>query len=168
MKIRKLINNFKKNEEKSGIGNRLIYAIDSNEKCKIIVVDYTNIKSGINLKPITDKEKKDEENKILSKEIIDNNLILIDNGNYTFPVICLDSKDMQKTSVNYLIIDFEDKELIKGRKLAPLLFDDKKNELLVWQDKIKINREHINVEVKISKDRKIMVLNDGRNYITVR
>lgn len=169
MKLRKLINNLKKNEEKAGIGNRLVYSIlDSNKKCNIIITDYTNLKSGINLKPIPDKEKKEEENKILSKEIIDNNLFLIDNGNYTFPVITLDAEDIQKTAINYLIIDSENKELIKGRKLTPLLFDDKKNELLVWQDKIEINREHIDVEVKISKDRNILILNDGKNFVTLR
>lgn len=168
MKLRKLIQSLKRNEEKSGIGNRLVYAINSNKKCKIIVVDYTNIKSGINLKPIPDKEKKEEENKILSKEIIDNNLFLVDNGNYTFPVITLDAEDIQKTAINYLIIDSENKELIKGRKLTPLLFYDKKNELLVWQDKIEIKREHIDVEVKISKDRNILILNDGKNYLAVR
>lgn len=169
MKLRKLINNFKKNEEKSGIGNRLVYSIlDSNKKCNIIITDYTNLKSGLNLKPISDIEKEREEKKLLSKEIIDNNLILIDNGNYTFPVISLDSEDIQNSSFKYIIIDSENKELIKGRKLAPLLFDDKKNELLVWYDKIEIKRELINAEVKISKDRNILMLNDGRNFVTLR
>ena len=62
MKIRTLIKNVKENEEKAGIGNRLIYSIlDSNKKCNIIVTDYTNLKSGLNLKPISDIEKEREE-----------------------------------------------------------------------------------------------------------
>lgn len=169
MKIRTLIKNVKENEEKAGVGNRLIYSIlDSNKKWNIIVTDYTNLKSGLNLKPISDIEKEREEKKLLSKEIIDNNLIIVDNANYRFPVICLDSEDIQNSSFKYIIIDFENKESIEGRELVPWLYDDKKRELLIWQDKIEIKRDFIKAEIKVSKNRNILILNDGKNFVTLR
>lgn len=169
MKLRTLIKNVKKNEEKAGIGNRLVYSIlDSNKKCNIIVTDYTNLKSGLNLKPISDIEKEREEKKLLSKEIIDNNLIIIDNANYRFPVISLDSEDIQNSSFKYIIIDFENKESIEGRELVPWIYDYKKRELLIWQDKIEIKRDFIKAEIKVSKNRNILILNDGKNFVTLR
>ena len=115
----------------------------------------------MNLKPISDIEKEREEKKLLSKEIIDN-------ANYRFPVISLDSEDIQNSSFKYIIIDFENKESIEGRELVPWIYDYKKRELLIWQDKIEIKRDFIKAEIKVSKNRNILILNDGKNFVTLR
>ena len=141
MKLRKLINNLKKNEEKSGIGNRIVYSIiDQNDSCKIVVADCSNLKLGLSLKPILEHQKKKEELKIESKTKLDTNLIIIDNGESIFPIITLYLSDMCDQNISYFIIDAENKELIKGRILIPWIYDQDKEELFIWQNGIVIER----------------------------
>ena len=169
MKLRKLINNLKKNEEKSGIGNRIVYSIiDQKNSCKIVVADCSNLKLGLSLKPILEHQKKKEELKIESKTKLDTNLIIIDNGESIFPIITLYLSDMCDQSINYFIIDAENKELIKGRILIPWIYDQDKEELFIWQNGIVIKREDILLDIKISKGRNLLELRDGKKIVTIR
>lgn len=169
MKIRTLIKNVRENEEKSGIGNRLIYSItDQKNSCKIVVADYTNLKLGLSLKPILDSERKKEELKIERKTKLDTNLIIIDNGEAIFPVINLNIKDICDNNCNYFIIDYENKELIKGRMLIPWIYDQDKEELIVWQNGIAVKREDILIDIQISKGRNLLELRDGKKIVTIR
>ncbi len=169
MKLRKLINNLKKNEEKSGIGNRIVYSIiDQNDSCKIVVADCSNLKLGLSLKPILEHQKKKEELKIESKTKLDTNLIIIDNGESIFPIITLYLSDMCDQNISYFIIDAENKELIKGRILIHWIYDQDKEELFIWQNGIVIEREDILVDIKISKGRNLLELRDGKKIVTIR
>lgn len=169
MKLRKLINNLKKNEEKSGIGNRIVYSIiDQNDSCKIVVADCSNLKLGLSLKPILEHQKKKEELKIESKTKLDTNLIIIDNGESIFPIITLYLSDMCDQNISYFIIDAENKELIKGRILIPWIYDQDKEELFIWQNGIVIKREDILLDIKISKGRNLLELRDEKKIVTIR
>lgn len=169
MKLRTLIKNVKENNSRGSIGNRIVYSIiDSNNSCRIVVADYTNLKLGLSLKPILEHEKKKEEEKIESKTRLDNNLIIIDNGEAIFPVINLDMNDMCDKDINYFIIDAENKELIKGRMLIPWIYDQEKDELIIWQDGVTIKREDILIDIQISKGRNLLELKNGKKIITIR
>ena len=171
MKIRTLIKNVKENEEKSGIGNRIVYSIiDQNNSCscKIVVADCSNLKLGLSLKPILEHQKKKEELKIESKTKLDTNLIIIDNGEAIFPLITLNLNDLCDQDLNYFIIDAENKELIKGRMLIPWIYDQEKDELIIWQDGVTIKREDILIDIQISKGRNLLELKNGKKIITIR
>lgn len=171
MKIRTLIKNVKENEEKSGIGNRIVYSIiDQNNSCscKIVVADCSNLKLGLSLKPILEHQKKKEELKIESKTKLDTNLIIIDNGEAIFPLITLNLNDLCDQDLNYFIIDAENKELIKGRILIPWIYDQDKEELFIWQNGIEVKREEILIDIQISKGRNLLELKNGKKIITIR
>ena len=169
MKIRTLIKNVRENEEKSGIGNRIVYSIIAqNNSCKIVVADCSNLKLGLSLKPILEHQKKKEELKIESKTKLDTNLIIIDNGESIFPIITLYLSDMCDQNINYFIIDAENKELIKGRMLIPWIYDQDKEELFIWQNGIVIKREDILIDIQISKGRNLLELRDGKKIVTIR
>ena len=172
MKLRTLIKNVKENEEKAGIGNRLVYSIidqnNSCKSCKIVVADCSNLKLGLSLKPILEHQKKKEELKIESKTKLDTNLIIIDNGESIFPIITLYLSDICDQNINYFIIDAENKELIKGRMLIPWIYDKDKEELFIWQNGIVIKREDILIDIQISKGRNLLELRDGKKIVTIR
>ena len=169
MKLRTLIKNVKENNSRGSIGNRIVYSIiDSNNSCRIVVADYTNLKLGLSLKPILEHKKKKEEEKIESKTRLDNNLIIIDNGESIFPLITLNLNDLCDQDLNYFIIDAENKELIKGRILIPWIYDQDKEELFIWQNGIEVKREEILIDIQISKGRNLLELKNGKKIITIR
>ena len=94
--------------------------------------------------------------------------MLITNEEVKFPVINIDLNDLQKCNINYLIVDSEDKEKMIGRSLIPWLFDNSNDELILWQDQIKINREEIIAEINLCKNRSLVVLKNNKNYIILR
>lgn len=168
MKLRKLIQSLKGNDSKGGIGNRIVYTIlDKNLKCNIAIIDCSNLKLGLNIDIISEIEKKQKESEIVSKESLDRNLMIVENEEYRIPIIILDSKDMNESTIKYLIIDSENKQLIKGRELIPWIFDETNKQLILWQNEIKINKEQIKFELNISKNRNILNYND-KNYVTIR
>ena len=169
MKLRTLIKNVKENNSRGSIGNRIVYSIiDSNNSCRIVVADYTNLKLGLSLKPILEHQKKKEELKIESKTKLDTNLIIIDNGEVIFPLITLNLNDLCDQDLNYFIIDAENKELIKGRILIPWIYDQDKEELFIWQNGIEVKREEILIDIQISKGRNLLELKNGKKIITIR
>jgi len=168
MKLKTLIKNVKENDAKGGIGNRIVYSIlDKNLKCNIAIIDCSNLKLGLNIDIISEREKEKKESEIVSKESLDKNLIVVENEEYRIPIIILDSKDMNESNIKYLIIDSENKQLIKGRELIPWIFDETNKQLILWQNKIQINKEQIKFELNISKNRNILNYND-KNYVTIR
>ena len=168
MKLRKLIQSLRRNDAKGGIGNRIVYSIlDKNLKCNIAIIDCSNLKLGLNIDIISEREKEKKESEIVSKESLDRNLMIVENEEYRIPIIILDSKDMNESNIKYLIIDLENKQLIKGRELIPWIFDETNKQLILWQNEIKINKEQIKFELNISKNRNILNYND-KNYVTIR
>lgn len=93
--------------------------------------------------------------------------MIVENEEYRIPIIILDSKDMNESTIKYLIIDSENKQLIKGRELIPWIYDETNKQLILWQNKIQINKEQIKFELNISKNRNILNYND-KNYVTIR
>ena len=167
--IQKAIEESENFERNSGIGNRIVFSLISNDdKCKIVIADYTKLKLGLGLKPISSEIKNNELKKVIRKRKLNENLLLITNEEVKFPVINIDLNDLQKCNINYLIVDTEDKEKMIGRSLIPWLFDNLNDELILWQDQIKINREEVIAEINLCKNRSLVVLRNNKNYIILR
>ena len=167
--IQKAIEESENFERNSGIGNRIVFSLISNDdKCKIVIADYTKLKLGLGLKPISSEIKNNELKKVIRKRKLNENLLLITNEEVKFPVINIDLNDLQKCNINYLIVDTEDKEKMIGRSLIPWLFDNLNDELILWQDQIKINREEVIAEINLCKNRSLVVLKNNKNYIILR
>lgn len=167
--IQKAIEESENFERNSGIGKRIVFSLISNDdKCKIVIADYTKLKLGLGLKPISSEIKNNELKKVIRKRKLNENLLLITNEEVKFPVINIDLNDLQKCNINYLIVDTEDKEKMIGRSLIPWLFDNLNDELILWQDKIKINREEVIAEINLCKNRSLVVLRNNKNYIILR
>ena len=167
--IQKAIEESQNFERNSGIGNRIVFSLISNDDtCKIVIADYTKLKLGLGLKPISSEMKNNELKKVIKKRKLNENLLLITNDESKFPIINMDLSDLQNCNINYMIVDTENKENIIGRSLVPWIFDNLNDELILWQDPIKINRGDIIAEIKIYKNRSIVVLNNNKNYVILR
>mgnify|MGYP000865481700 CR=1 FL=1 len=167
--IQKAIEESENFEGNAGIGNRVVFSLISDDNlCKIIVTDYTKLKLGLGLKPISSEMKNNELKKVIKKRKLNENLLLITNEEVKFPVINIDLNDLQKCNINYMIVDNEDKKKMIGRSLIPWLFDNLNDELILWQDQIKINREEVIAEINLCKNRSLVVLKNNKNYIILR
>lgn len=167
--IQRVIEESENFERKSGIGNRIVFSLISNDDtCKIVIADYTKLKVGLGLKPISNEMKNNELSKVIKTRKLNENLLLITNNESMFPIINMDLSDLQDCNVNYMIVDSENKENIIGRSLVPWLFDNLNDELILWQDSIQINREEIIAEIKICKNRRVLILKNNKNYIILR
>lgn len=167
--IQKAIEESENFEGNAGIGNRVVFSLISDDNlCKIIVTDYTKLKLGLGLKLISSEMKNNELKKVIKKRKLNENLLLITNEEVKFPVINIDLNDLQKCNINYMIVDNEDKKKMIGRSLIPWLFDNLNDELILWQDQIKINREEVIAEINLCKNRSLVVLKNNKNYIILR
>ena len=63
------------------------------------IIDCSNLKLGLNIDIISEIEKKQKESEIVSKESLDRNLMIVENEEYRIPIIILDSKDMNESTI---------------------------------------------------------------------
>lgn len=167
--IKDLAKELKKDKQLGGIGKRFVFLItDKKDSCKVIVGNYENLRSNLNLKSINDKEKKQEEKKIIKKELTNLDFMLLSNKESKFPAICLEERDLQNTKVKYIIIDNENKQEIKGRIVVPLIYSKENNEMIIFLSEKIIKRNDILGEFKITPDNKLLGISEKEFYITLR
>jgi hypothetical protein len=167
--IKNLVKELKNEEELRGIGKRFVFLIkDNKDSCRVIIGNYETLRNNLNLKSITEAEKKIEEKKIIKKELTNLDFMLLSNKESKFSVICLEERDLQNTKVKYLIIDNENKEEIKGRIVVPLIYSKENNEMIIFLSEKIIKRNDILGEFKITPDNKLLGISEKEFYITLR
>lgn len=167
--IKNLVKESKNEEELGGIGKRFIFLItDKQDSCKVIIGSYESLRRNLNLKSLDENQKNKESQKILKKELTGLNYMLVTNSESKFPIICLENNDLQKSKTKYLIVEKEDKKEVKGKIIAPIIYDENKKELVILLSEKVIKRNEIIFEVKITPDTKLLGVSEDEFFITLR
>lgn len=152
----------KANKDLKGIGTLIYSILDKNKVCNIL--EYQNSSVAKNVKD--DIRKKAEKN-IIEKEHTTFDFMVVRTEKEEYPIINLDARDIQQTKTSYLIVNEEDKDVIIGRELKPILYDEEYKELIIMEEIKKIPREAIISEFRIAYGRTI-ITTGNRKYILVR
>ena len=172
--LNRILSMLEKAREESNKSNRLepienkrfIYALSVGESC--ICFDCRLNESDTNRvmkKSSVDKDyKKEEEGKIIEKNITNYDFIVVNNSIYEYPVILLND-DISETKVSYMLIKKEDNKRINGVIISPIFYDKEQNELIILGNSLEIEKSEIFLEQKICAGRKLIVMKDGKKFI---
>lgn len=167
--IKNLVKELKEDKQLGGIGKRFVYIItDKQDSCKVIIGSYESLRRNLNLKSLDENQKNKESQKILKRELTGLNYMLVTNSESKFPIICLENNDLQKSKIKYLIVEREDKKEVKGKIIAPIIYDENKEELVILLSEKVIKRNEIIFEVRITPDTKLLGVSEDDIFITLR
>ena len=100
----------------------------------------------------------------MEKKITSFDFIVVNNGTYEYTVILL-NEDISETLTSYMLVKKQTNESLSGVLINPIFYDKNEKELVIIQDKIKINKNEVFSEQQICSGRKLIILKDGKKLI---
>ena len=146
--------------------NKFIYALSVDGKCLCFNVEVSQSSTNrvTETNHVNKQVKLEEENKIVEKKITSFDFIVVNNGTYEYTVILL-NEDISETLTSYMLVKKQTNESLSGVLINPIFYDKNEKELVIIQDKIKINKNEVFSEQQICSGRKLIILKDGKKLI---
>ena len=146
--------------------NKFIYALSVDGKCLCFNVELNQSSTNrvTETNHVNKQVKLEEENKIVEKKITSFDFIVVNNGTYEYTVILL-NEDISETLTSYMLVKKQTNESLSGVLINPIFYDKNEKELVIIQDKIKINKNEVFSEQQICSGRKLIILKDGKKLI---
>lgn len=146
--------------------NKFIYALSIDGKCLCFNVELNQSSTNrvTETNHVNKQVKLEEENKIVEKKITSFDFIVVNNGTYEYTVILL-NEDISETLTSYMLVKKQTNESLSGVLINPIFYDKNEKELVIIQDKIKINKNEVFSEQQICSGRKLIILKDGKKLI---
>ena len=167
MKIKNLlkrISEYSEDTNKKGLESKYVFSLlDYERECKIIIGNLENKK----IKMLDETERKEEELKVLTKDIINQDFILVETSENSIPIIMLDSEDLEECRTKFLVVKNENIHEINGTEIVPIFYNSENRELIIMYKEIKIEREQIISEIKLNQTQSHLMLKE-KNYIIIR
>lgn len=167
MKIKNLLKRiaeYSEDADKKGLESKYVFSVlDNEKKCKIIIGSVENKRTKV----LDERQKKEEELKVLTKDIINQDFILVQTSEYSIPIISLDAEDLAECRTKFLIVKNENIHEIIGIEIIPIFYNSENKELIIMHREIKIEREQIISEIKLNKTQSHLMLKE-KNYIFFR